>query len=167
MARNAIKNETGIYRVVMNKILFILSLFLFNLYFTSCNNTRQDGIYKTEKGWDVVQEGKKYSYICEPDGLYLYLEWEGNNQYTLDFRYKEEIYRKTVGHVGDISATTLKFLCKNKDGKFVYVAGWDEFDGNIYALKDIMFQVDGSAQPIYPYKDFKEVFSLLEKYTCN
>ena len=77
---------------------------------------KQDGIYKTENGWDIVEDGKTYSYCCEPDGLYLYLDWEGKNQYTLDFKYSDEIYRKTVGHTGNISATTLKFLCKNKDG---------------------------------------------------
>ena len=102
----------------MKKVLLILSAILLNMYLTSCNNSKQDGIYKTDNGWDIVEEGKTYSYCCEPDGLYLYLEWEGKNQYTLDFRYKEEIYRKTVGHVDDFSATTLKFLCKNKDGKF-------------------------------------------------
>ena len=151
----------------MKKVLLILSAIFLNLYLNSCYNSKQDGIYKTDNGWDIVEEGKTYSYCCEPDGLYLYLEWEGKNQYTLDFSYKEGIYRKTVGRVDDFSATTLKFLCKNKDGKFVYVAGWDEFDGNMYALKDIMFQVDGSAQPIYSYENFKEMFSLLEKYTSN
>ena len=76
----------------MKKVLLILSAILLNMYLTSCNNSKQDGIYKTDNGWDIVEEGKTYSYCCEPDGLYLYLEWEGKNQYTLDFRYNEERY---------------------------------------------------------------------------
>ncbi len=151
----------------MKRIPFILASILFVEFFVSCNNVKQDGIYKTENGWDIIEEGKTYSYSCEPDGLYLYLDWEGNNQYTLDFRYSSDIYRRTVGHTGDFSATTLKFLCKNKDGKYVYVAGWDEFDGCFYALKDIMFPVDTSGQPIYSYANMKQIFNLMEKYTNN
>ena len=151
----------------MKKYLFIFLALSICSIISSCKEIKEDGIYKTDNGWDIVEEGKTYSYSCEPDGLYLYLDWEGKNQYTLDFRYKSEIYRKTVGHRGDFSATTLKFLCKNKDGKYVYVAGWDEFDGCFYALKDIMFQVDASGQPVYSYANMKELFSLMEKYTSN
>jgi hypothetical protein len=145
-------------------ILLVLSIFVI---FISCNETKSDGIYQTENGWELVYAGKSYLYSCESDGLYLYLDWEGKNQYTLDFRYMNEIYRKTVGHTGYISATTLKFLCKNKDGKYVYVAGWEEFDGNMQQLKEIMFPTDGNIQPIIPYNDFKTCFSLMEKYTSN
>lgn len=151
----------------MKKLLSFSWLIVLAILITSCNNVKSDGIYKTDNGWDVIEGGKTYSYSCEPDGLYLYLDWEGKNQYTLDFRYNSEIYRKTVSHTGDISATTLKFLCKNKEGKYVYVAGWDEFDGFFYALKDVMFQVDTSAQPIYPYTQIKEMLSLMEKYISN
>ena len=151
----------------MKKYLFIFIALSICSFISSCKEVKENGIYKTDNGWDIVEEGKTYSYSCEPDGLYLYLDWEGKNQYTLDFRYKSEIYRKTVGHTGNFSATTLKFLCKNKDGKYVFVAGWDEFDGCFYALKDIMFQVDASGQPIYSYANMKEFFSLMEKYTSN
>jgi len=151
----------------MKEVLSIISVLMLTILLTSCNKAKSDGIYETEIGWDIIVEGKTYSYCCEPDGLYLYLDWEGKNQYTLDFRYSGDIYRKTVGHNDNFSATTLKFLCKNKDGKYVYVAGWDEFDGCFYALKDIMFQVDASRQPIYSYANMKHFFSLMEKYTNN
>ena len=151
----------------MKKIIFCLTAIIIVSFIVSCNNVKQDGIYQTENGWDIVEDGKTYSYCCEPDGLCLYLDWEGKNQYTLDFKYSDEIYRKTVGHTGNISATTLKFLCKNKDGKYVYVAGWNEFDGCFYALKEIMFSVDASGQPIYSYANMKQIFSLMEMYTNN
>lgn len=149
----------------MRKVLAIICVLVLTILMASCSRAKSDGIYKTGNGWDIVEEGKTYSYSCEPDGLYLYIDWEGKNQYALDFRYNDDIYRKTVGHAGNSSATTLKFLCKNKDGKYVYVAGWDEFDGCFYALKDIMFQVDAPGQPIYPYANMKQFFSLMEKYT--
>ena len=145
---------------------FAITLLVLSILVFSCNKTKSDGIYQTENGWELVNDGKSYLYSCEVDGLYLYLDWEGKNQYTLDFRYKK-IYRKTVGHTGDFSATTLNFLCKNKDEKYVYVAGWDEFDGNIQQLKEIMFPTDGNIQPIIPYNDFKTCFNLMEKYTSN
>ena len=151
----------------MKKLLPFSLLIVLTIFIFSCSNIKSDGIFKNDSGWDIVEEGKTYSYSCEPDGLYLYLDWEGKKQYTLDFRYNSEIYRKTVGHTGDFSVTTLKFLCKNKDGKYVYVAGWDEFDGCFYTLKEILFQVDASKQPIYSYTNMKDLFSLMEKYTSN
>lgn len=150
----------------MKKVLLIIGL-LSIVLFTSCSNAKPDGIYKTDNGWDIVAGGRTYSYECAPDGLYLYLDWDGNILYTLSFRYECDIYRKTVGHTGDYSATTLNFLCKNKDGKYVYVAGWDKFDGYMSLLKSIMFQTDSTAQPIYPYDEFKSYFRLMEKYTSN
>lgn len=151
----------------MKKVSSFISVLVLTLLLVSCNKAKSDGIYKTKNGWDIVEEGRTYSYICEPDGLYLYIDWEGKSQYTLDFRYNDDIFRKTVGYTGNFSATTLKFLCKNKDGKYVYVAGWDEFDGCFHALKDIMFQVDASGQPIYSYANMRQTFSLMEKYTNN
>lgn len=151
----------------MRKVLVVICVLVLTILIASCGRAKSDGIYKTGNGWDIVVEGKTYSYSCEPDGLYLYIDWEGKNQYTLDFKYNDDIYRKTVGHTSNFSATTLKFLCKNKDGKYVYVAGWDEFDGCFYALNEIMFQVDASGQPIYSYANMRQIFSLMEKYTNN
>lgn len=33
--------------------LIVLTVFLF-----SCSNVKTDGIYKTDNGWDIVEEGK-------------------------------------------------------------------------------------------------------------
>ena len=152
----------------MKKFLSISWLLVLTMFQFSCSNVKSDGIYQTDNGWDIVEGGKTYSYSCEPDGLYLYLDWEGKNLYTLAFKYKSEIYRKTVGHTDNYSATLLKFLCKNKDGKYVYVAGWDEFDGCFYDLNKIGFQVDDSpGQIFFSYTDMKDFFSLMDKYTSN
>lgn len=130
----------------------------------SCSPQKGDGIFPADNGWDVVVDGKVYAYRCEPDGLYLYIDWDGLKSYIVEFTYKQEIYRKTVGHNGTQSFTAMDFLCKNKDGKFVYVANYADFDGCFYDLKEIGFQIDGGRTVIYPYPSVKHYFGLLEKY---
>lgn len=130
---------------------------------TACKNQREDGIYKTEYGWDIVDEGKTYEYRCDGDGLYLYIDWDGRQSYTIGFQYNSPIYRRTVGREADYSSTTLNFLVKNKDGKYVYVANYFDFDGCFYNAKEISFDTERGAI-LYQYKDLQHYFTLLEKY---
>ncbi len=147
----------------MKKVLTIGMMLLAVL--TGCS-LRHDGIYQAENGWDIVDLGKTYEYRCEPDGFYLYIDWEGDISYGIDFEYNHEIYCKTVGRVRDYSCTKLNFLCKNKDGKYVYMANWSDFDGYLSSAKTITMNYN-SRSISYEYKDIKPMLSLLEKYTSN
>lgn len=133
-----------------------------SIIFWSCS-TRQDGIYQQEDGWDYVHEGKTYEYRCEHDGLYLYIDWDGTKEYGLSFRYKDSIYKRTTNNVNDYSYTPLTFLCKNKDGKYVYVANYTDFDGNFNQLESISLKTD-QTEVQWKYEDIKGCFRLLETY---
>ena len=141
-----------------------LSITIILLAIISCQ--RQDGIYKVENGWDIVNNGKTYEYRCEPDGMYLYIDWEGKNQYGISFRYKSDIYRRTVGHNDNYSNTTLGFLCKNKNGRYVYVANYSDFDGCLSEAESISMDND-ETELTFEYKDIRKTMSLLEKYTSQ
>lgn len=145
----------------MKKVLLTMVLML--AVMTACTNQKEDGIYQNEYGWDIVQDGKTYEYRCEGDGIYLYIDWDGKKLYTIGFDYNSPIYRRTVGREADYSSTTLNFLTKNKDGKYVYVANYFDFDGCFYAAKNIRFDIDGGFVQ-YQYNELKQYFSLLEKY---
>lgn len=67
----------------MKKLLLFSWLIALTAFVFSCNNVKPDGIHQTDNGWDIVEGGIVYSYKCEPDGLYLYLDWEGKNMYTI------------------------------------------------------------------------------------
>lgn len=142
----------------------VLSITIMLLVFVSCK--KPDGIYEAENGWDVISNGKTYEYRCEPDGMYLYIGWEGKNQYDISFRYKCDIYRRTVGHNDNYSHTTLRFLCKNKDERYVYVANYSDFDGCLSEAQFISMGNDDS-ELTFEYKDIKNIISLLEKYTIQ
>lgn len=144
----------------MNRLSIIMMMLLAVI---SCSSTKEDGIYKTEYGWEIIEEGKTYDYRCESDGLYLYIDWEGRKFYDISFRYSSPIYRRTVGHESDYSNTTLNFLTKNKDGKYVYVANYTDFDGCFYNIKSIGFDTD-KGRTESPYEHIKQYVSLLEKY---
>lgn len=145
----------------MKKVLLI-TITLFTL--VSCQ--KLDGIYEAENGWDIINNGKTYQYRCEPDGIYLYIDWEGKNQYGISFRYKNEIYRRTVGHCDKYSHTTLRFLCKNKDGRYVYVANYSDFDGYIFEAESISMDND-ETEITFNYKDIRKIMSLLDQYTTQ
>ena len=145
----------------MKRISIIMLMLLAVL--ASCSNQREDGIYEAEYGWDIVHDGKTYEYRCEGDGIYLYIDWDGRKHYTIEFKYSNPIYRRTVGREADYSSTTLNFLTKNKDGKYVYVANYFDFDGCFYDAKNISFDIDGGFIQ-YKYNELKPYFSLLEKY---
>jgi len=145
----------------MRRILLLLAVLTTLL---SCR--RSDGIYAVEDGWDIVHNGKTYEYRCEPDGMYLYIDWNGKPHYTIDVSYNTEIYRRTVGRCCDYSCTTLKFLHKNKEGKYVYVANYFDFDGYLNNAKNISLSND-ETEIVLKYEDFKDICSLLEKYTSR
>ena len=145
----------------MKKLLSIAIMLLAVL--TSCSNQKEDGIYKTEYGWDIVHDGKTYEYRCEGDGIYLYIDWDGRKSYTIGVWYNHPIYLRTVGHESNYASTTLNFLTKNKDEKYVYVANYFDFDGCFYDAKNISFDIDGGSVQ-YQYSELKPYFSLLEKY---
>ena len=135
----------------MRKLLFLL------LILTACNGQRSNGIYQSENGWDIVEDDKTYQYRCEPDGLYLYIDWNGANSYSLDFFYKDN----------ERTFARLKFLCKNKEGKYVYVANYYELNIRFYNLKEIGFDIGDGRMVIHKYRQNKDCFSLLEKYTAQ
>ena len=135
------------------KKVFLLMMILVAM---GCSN-RQDGIYQVKDGWDIVDEGKTYQYRCEPDGLYLYIDFDGSNSYTIDFRHNDN----------EMAFAHLKFLCKNKDMKYVYVANYPDINVNFYNLKEIGFNIGNGREVIHQYKTNKACFSLLEKYTSR
>ena len=135
------------------KKVFLLMMILVAM---GCSN-RQDGIYQVKDGWDIVDEGKTYKYRCEPDGLYLYIDWDGNNSYSMNFRHNS----------GEKLFVHFKFLCKNKDGNYAYVTNYQNINVYFYDLNEIGFDLDKGREIIYQYKPNKACFSLLEKYTSR
>ena len=133
----------------MKKVLFLM------LILSACTSQRTNGIYQSENGWDIVEDEKTYQYRCEPDGLYLYIDWDGVNYYSVHFIHNDK--ETTFAH--------LKFLCKNKDGKYVYVANYYELNIRFYNLKEIGFDIGDGRMVIHTYRQNKDCFSLLEKYT--
>ena len=136
----------------MKKVLFLLLM----CAAIGCAN-RQNGIYEANNGWDIVENGKTYQYRCESDGLYLYINFDGSNTYTIDFRYNNN----------ETTFANLKFLCKNKDGKYVYVASYQDINIYIHNLKEIGFNIGDGREVFHQYKTNKTLFSLLEKYTTR
>ncbi len=67
----------------MKKVLFLM------LILSACTSQRTNGIYQTCDGWDIVENGKTYQYRCEPDGLYLYIDWDGANSYGIMFEHND------------------------------------------------------------------------------
>ena len=135
----------------MKKVLFLI------LMLSACTNQRTNGIYQSGNGWDIVENGKTYQYRCEPDGLYLYIDFDGSNSYTIDFRHNDN----------EITFTHIDFLCKNKDGKYIYVSNYHDINIQFYNLNEIGFNIDDGCKVIHEYKPNKMCFSLLEKYTSR
>ena len=73
-----------IKQVNMKKVLYLL------LILTACSSHRNNGIYQSENGWDIVEDEKTYQYRCEPDGLYLYIDWDGANSYSIEFFHEDK-----------------------------------------------------------------------------
>ena len=131
----------------MKKIIVLLVLVMM-----ACNSNRPDGIYQAETGWDIVEDGKTYQYRCDIDGLYLYIDWDGSDSYRVDF----------ISNDNRTTSVRLQFLCKNKDGKYVYVANYSDIDA--YDVKEIGFDIGNGREVIHQYKQNKDCFSLLIKY---
>ena len=131
----------------MKKIIVLLVLVMM-----ACNSNRPNGIYQAETGWDIVEDGKTYQYRCDIDGLYLYIDWDGSDSYRVDF----------ISNDNRTTSVRLQFLCKNKDGKYVYVANYSDIDA--YDVKEIGFDIGNGREVIHQYKPNKDCFSLLRKY---
>ena len=132
----------------MKKFLFLM------LILSACTSQRTNGIYQTCDGWDIVENGKTYQYRCEPDGLYLYIDWDGANSYGIMFEHNDN----------ERTFARLYFLCKNKNDKYVYVANYPDINAYFYKMKEIGFEIGNGREVIHQYKPNKTCFSLLEKY---
>ena len=135
----------------MRKVLFLM------LILSACTSQRTNGIYQTCDGWDIVENGKTYQYRCEPDGLYLYIDWDGANYYSIHFIHNDK----------ETTFARLQFLCQNKDRKYVYVANYYELNIRFYNLNEIGFDIGDGRMVIHTYRQNKDCFSLLEKYTVQ
>ena len=68
----------------MRKLLVIL---LLTLLVAGCS--KREGLKTVSNGWDVTLEGRVYQYRCEPDGFYLYINWDGEESYKMEFLWAQ------------------------------------------------------------------------------
>lgn len=137
----------------MKKIIYIVFTLITLL---SC--TKSDGVEETSTGWDLTSDGKVYCYRCEPDGLYLYLDWNGENKYHI-----YGVHKVSDNQFQDVTEVVLRFLCVNKDGKHVYVCSYSDFQ-KYKPIIGFICDVDGGTG-IYVLKDdIPNSIKLFEKY---
>lgn len=131
-------------------------LFLCLLTFSAC--TQKDGVQETQTGWDVTKEGKTYRYRCEPDGFYLYIDWNGEKNYNVGLVH--EMSDKSFTDVTDVS---LKFLCVNKDGDNVYLADYSDFNSE-KSILGFLCNTDADGGLYILKSEIPESYKLFEKY---
>lgn len=126
------------------------------LMLMSC--AKKNGVEETPTGWDITKDGKTYRYRCEPDGFYLYIDWNGAKTYTI-----EMIHRMNDKQFLDLTPVTMKFLCVNKDGDNVYIAEYADFNNGKPLLGFICDTDNGNGWYLLKNK-IPDSFRLFEKY---
>lgn len=138
----------------MKKIIFV---FFGLLMMVSC--ARKDGYYPVDKGWDGVCNGQEYRFRVEPDGLYLYTDWDSGDMHSISM-----VHKMSGNFVKETTYGLMKFLCVNKDNDYVYVMGYenvvDYYNQKIIA---VTMNVNDSIGFFFSRKDI-EAIGLLEKY---
>ena len=138
----------------MKKIIFV---FFGLLMMVSC--ARKDGYYPVNKGWDGVCNGREYRFRVEPDGLYLYTDWDSGDMHSISM-----VHKMSGNFVKETTDGLMKFLCVNKDNDYVYVMGYenvvDYYNQKIIA---VTMSVNDSTGFFFSRKNI-EAIGLLEKY---
>ncbi len=145
----------------MRKILVIL---LLTLLVAGCS--KREGLKTVSNGWDVTLEGRVYQYRCEPDGFYLYINWDGEESYKMEFLHHVQKDRSIEFKEGDLPIG-LQFLSVNNKGQHVYFAEYRLFDERMDGTQMILLSLDND-QGFAIWKDeISDQFYMLKKYACK
>ena len=143
----------------MKQKIFILALLAVALM--GCS--RKNGIYPNKTGWDVVMDGRTYEYRCETDAFYLYTDFDGADNYVINFYHHDGKGHRLEFRDGDL-AVNMRFLCVNKDGRYVYLAEYPLFDYRMDGTKMIVFDCEGNKGFVAYPQDIQKPLQLLRKY---
>ena len=138
----------------MKKIIFV-----FFALFVLISCARKDGYYPVDKGWDGVVDGREYRFRVEPDGLYLYTDWDSGDMHRISM-----VHKMNGNYVKEATDGLMKFLCVNKDNDYVYVMGYENvIDYYSQKIIAVTMSVNDSIGFFFSRKDI-EAIGLLEKY---
>ena len=124
---------------------------------------KNEGLKTVGNGWDVTLEGHVYMYRCEPDGFYLYIDWDGEDSYKMEFLHHVEQDKPLEFKEGDLPIG-LQFLSVNNKGQHVYFAEYRLFDNRIDGTQMILLSLDNNQGFAIWKDDISEQFQMLKKY---
>ncbi len=134
-------------------------IFAFFALFVLISCARKDGYYPVDKGWDGVMDGREYRFRVEPDGLYLYTDWDSGDAHRISM-----VHKMNGNFVKDATDGLMKFLCVNEDNDYVYVMGYENvIDYYSQKIIAVTMSVNDSKGFFFSRKDI-EAIGLLEKY---
>lgn len=129
------------------------------------SDPQKDGIYPTEKAWDIIHEGKTYEFDCDPAGLTVLTDNIIPEYYTIGFEYKEVNY-KTARMETKTDWVEFTYIGEPKEGKFLFGTYWFDYINSTQFIENIIFSIpDGNNTRLtYGYEQHKEIFHKMIKY---